>query len=190
MRRTVIWLLSGVLMMGLTHAVLGGEKTSSRSVHDFTVRDIDGKEVKLSDYKGKVLLIVNVASECGLTKPTYPQLESLYRKYKDKGLRILAFPANNFGKQEPGSDADIKVFCTEQMKVTFDLFSKISVMGDDQAPLYQFLTNHQDEKVRGPVVWNFQKYLVGRDGRVLAKFSPRTMPEASELIEALEKALQ
>jgi glutathione peroxidase len=175
--------------MGSTLTVRGGEQASVKSLYDFTVKDIDGKEVKLSDYKGKVLLIVNVASECGLTKPTYPQLESLYRKYKDKGLSILAFPANNFGKQEPGSNDQIKAFCTEQMKVTFDLFAKISVMGDDQAPLYQFLTNHEDEKVRGPVVWNFQKYLVGRDGRVWSKFSPRTMPEDSELIDALEKAL-
>jgi glutathione peroxidase len=160
----------------------------AKSFCDFTMKDIDGKEVKLSRYKGDVCLVVNVASRCGLT-PQYADLEALYENYKDKGFRILAFPANNFREQEPGSNAEIKKFCTTKYNVTFDLFSKISVQGDDQAPLYAFLTDHPNKKIAGPVLWNFQKYLIARDGTVLAKFEPKTTPTDPKLVEAVESAL-
>jgi len=166
-----------------------GDSTKSTSVLDFTVKTIDGEKVKLSDYKGDVLLLVNVASQCGLTEPNYPRLEKLFRKYKDRGLRILAFPANNFGKQEPGSNASIKKFCKKKYDVTFDLFSKVSVKGDDQCPLYSYLTKHPNKAVAGDVQWNFQKYLVNREGKVVAKFNPRTLPDDPKLIELLEKTL-
>lgn len=172
---------------------LGGDETKSakpagNSVYEFKVKDIDGKEVNLSKYKGDVLLIVNVASECGLTDKSYAGMEAIYKKYKDKGFKILAFPANNFGGQEPGTNAEIKEFCANK-KASFDLFEKISVKGSDQAPLYAYLTRHPDKAVAGEVEWNFQKYLVGRDGTVLAKFSPKKFPEDKEITDAIEKAL-
>ena len=162
---------------------------AKQSVYDFKVETIDGKEVKLDQYKGDVLLIVNVASKCGLTDRNYKELEPLYQKYKDQGLRILAFPANNFMGQEPGSNLEIKQFCSKNYDVTFDLFAKVSVKGDDICPLYHYLTNHPNPAVAGPVAWNFQKYLVGRDGEVIAMFSPKTPPSDKELVAAIEKAL-
>jgi glutathione peroxidase len=160
-----------------------------QSVYDFVVKDIDGKDVPLAKYKGDVLLIVNVASLCGLTKDHYAKLEPLYQKYRDQGFKILAFPANNFGKQEPGSDREIKETCTNTYHLTFDLFSKISVKGEDQAPLYKYLTNHPDKDIAGPVEWNFQKYLVDRKGSVIAKFNPKVTPDAAPVIERIEKVL-
>lgn len=172
---------------------LGGDeskstKSAAKSVHEFIVKDIDGKEVKLSKYKGDVLLIVNVASQCGLTEKSYAGMEAVFKKYKDKGFKVLAFPANNFGGQEPGTNAEIKEFCAGK-NVSFDLFDKISVKGDDQAPLYAYLTNHPDKAIAGDVQWNFQKYLVGRDGTVVAKFGPKTYPEEKPVVDAIEKAL-
>lgn len=161
----------------------------ARSVYDFTVKTIDGEEVKLDKYKGDVLLIVNVASKCGLTDSNYKELEPLYQKYKEQGFTILAFPANDFGAQEPGTNEEIKAFCAKY-KVSFPLFAKIAVKGDEQAPLYRYLTTHPDESIRGDVQWNFQKYLVGRDGKVLKKFSPRTAPNDAELTAAVEEALK
>jgi glutathione peroxidase len=152
------------------------------------VKDIDGKDVSLSKYAGDVCLVVNVASRCGLT-PQYEGLEALYRKHKEKGLRILAFPANNFGRQEPGTNDQIKQFCKSKYDVSFDLFAKISVKGDDQAPLYKYLTNHSDKAIAGEVKWNFQKYLIGRDGQVIAKFAPQTKPDDQKLTSTIEKAL-
>jgi glutathione peroxidase len=157
------------------------------SVLDFTMKNIDGKETPLSMYRGKVLLIVNVASECGFT-PQYEGLEALYRRYKDRGFVILGFPANNFGAQEPGTDAEIKAFCSTKYDVTFDLFSKISVAGADQHPLYKFITS--DPHVAGDVRWNFQKYLVDRKGVLVAKFLSRIEPLSDTLTTALETALR
>ena len=119
----------------------------------------------------------------------YSGLESTYNKYKDQGLRVLAFPANNFGQQEPGTNTEIKKFCRASKKVTFDLFAKVSVKGDDQAPLYKYLTKHPNEAIAGEVAWNFQKYLIGRDGTVLAKWDPRLSPTDEKVIKQLEKAL-
>ncbi len=165
-----------------------GDGPTTKSVYEFKVKDIDGKDVSLAKYKGDVVMIVNVASQCGLTEKSYAGLESIYEKYKGKGFKVLAFPANNFGSQEPGSNAEIKSFCSGK-KVTFDLFSKVSVKGDDQTPLYQYLTRHPDKAIAGDVQWNFQKYLVGRDGTVIAKFSPKTMPDDKSVVESVEKAL-
>lgn len=159
----------------------------TKTLYDFRVKTIDGEEKSLADYKGKVLLIVNVASKCGFT-PQYEGLETLYRKYKDRGFVVLGFPANNFLSQEPGTDAEIKTFCTTNYNVTFDMFSKISVKGKDIHPLYKFLTEESD--FSGSVKWNFQKYLVNRNGVVVGKFAPTTKPTDPELIKAIESQLQ
>jgi glutathione peroxidase len=163
---------------------------SEKSPLDFTVKNIDGKEVALDQYRGKVVLIINVASKCGNT-PQYAGLEEMYKQYKDQGLVILGFPANNFGHQEPGTDDQIKTFCTSKYDVTFPMFSKISVKGDDIAPLYQFLI-HQNTapKPAGDVSWNFEKFLVGRDGNVIGRFAPGTKPDNKELVAAVQAALK
>lgn len=154
------------------------------NVHTFTMTDIEGKEVQLSDYAGKTVLIVNVASKCGLT-PQYEGLQQLYAQYEKDGLVVLGFPANNFMGQEPGSDEEIKAFCSSNYNVTFPMFSKISVKGKDMHPLYQFLTTITDSKVQ----WNFQKYLVDKDGNVVTYFSPRTQPMDEEVIAAIKQQL-
>jgi glutathione peroxidase len=178
-------ILIGVLMTLATSA----ERTPS-GIYDFTVKDIDGKNVSLSRYEGKVLLIVNVASRCGNT-PQYADLEELYRRYKEQGFMILGFPANNFRAQEPGTDAEIKKFCTINYNVTFDMFSKISVKGSDQHPLYTFLTSAEtNPEYAGDVKWNFQKYLVGRNGNVIAKFMPNVEPLSPDATRALDNALK
>jgi glutathione peroxidase len=157
---------------------------------DFTLNSIDGQPAPLAQYKGKVLLIVNVASQCGYT-PQYAGLEALYEKYKDRGFVVLGFPANNFKSQEPGSNEEIKAFCTRKYNVTFPMYSKISVSGEDKAPLYQFLTDKQaNPSTGGEIKWNFTKFLVGRDGSVIQRFEPAVTPQADEVLAAIEKALQ
>jgi glutathione peroxidase len=161
----------------------------SGSVLEFTVKDIDGKEVSLSKFQGKVLLIVNTASQCGYT-PQYKGLEETYEKYKGKGLEVLAFPANEFGAQEPGTDEQIKEFCTSKYKVSFPLFSKIVVKGKGIHPLYAYLTGEaSNPKFAGPIPWNFSKFLVNRKGEVIARFAPGVKPDSAELNGAIEKAL-
>jgi glutathione peroxidase len=155
-------------------------------LYSFVMKTIDGKEKPLSDYKGKVIMIVNVASKCGHT-PQYKDLEEIYKKYKNRGFIILGFPANNFLWQEPGTDEEIKNFCTLNYDVTFDMFSKISVKGKDQHPLYQFLT--KEPSVAGEVKWNFQKYLVDKKGNIVKKFAPGTKPTEKEVIDEIEKLL-
>jgi len=160
------------------------------SVHEFTLKSIDGKTTPLANYKGKVVMIVNVASRCGYT-PQYTQLEAVYAKYKDQGLVILGFPANNFMGQEPGTDEEIKTFCSTKYNVTFPLFSKISVKGDDKAPLYQFLTDKTaNPTTGGEIGWNFTKFLVDRNGKVIQRFDTKTKPDAPEVISAIEAALK
>jgi glutathione peroxidase len=156
---------------------------------NFKVKDIDGKEVNLADYKGKVLLVVNVASKCGNT-PQYEGLEKTYDKLKDKGFVILGFPANNFGGQEPGTDEQIKEFCSLTYQVKFPMFSKISVKGNDQHPLYKYLTSLDTKPVaKGDISWNFEKFLIGRDGKVIARFAPKTKIEDPAVMGAIEQAL-
>lgn len=184
-------ILAGLAAFGLFwKGAPSGSDVQPSSILDFTMKNIDGKEVPLSTYKGKVLLIVNVASKCGHT-PQYEGLERLYEKYGDQGFMVLGFPANNFLWQEPGSDEEIKQFCTTKYNVTFDMFSKISVKGSDQHPLYRFLTSTEtNPEFSGDVKWNFQKYLVDRSGKVIGKFAPATKPDAEELVRAIEAALE
>lgn len=160
-----------------------------KNMYEFTMKDIDGHDVKLDTYKGKVLLIVNTASKCGLT-PQYEGLEALYNKYKDRGLVILGFPANNFMGQEPGTEKEIKEFCTLKYNVTFPMFSKISVKGTDQHPFYTFLTNKESNPgFDGDITWNFEKFLTDRSGKVVARFSPKTTPDDPSIAKAIESAL-
>ncbi len=161
------------------------EKTAGR-VYEFEMKLIDGKPQKLSVYKGHPLLIVNTASLCGFT-PQYTDLENLYKKYASKGLKIAAFPANEFGAQEPGSDADIKKFCLTKYSVSFDLYSKIVVKGEGINPLYQYLT--KDSGYPGEIPWNFSKFLVDKKGKVVARFGPEADPTGKDVTTAVEKAL-
>jgi glutathione peroxidase len=159
------------------------------SIHDFTEKTLDGHDKKLADYRGKVLLVVNVASRCGLT-PQYTALESLYKEYKDEGLEVLGFPCNDFAGQEPGTEAEIQAFCSTNYDVTFPLFKKVRVLGDQREPLYQYLTTERSEPDGpGDIAWNFAKFVIGKDGNVVARFSPKTAPDAPELIAAIDKAL-
>ncbi|MEP6705058.1 MAG: glutathione peroxidase [Acidobacteriota bacterium] len=162
---------------------------SSPSVLSFTMRDIDGKDVKLKKYKGNVLLVVNTASKCGYT-PQYDGLEATYEKYHDKGFYVLGFPANNFGGQEPGTEKEIKEFCTSKYKVTFPMFAKISVKGEDQDPLYAFLTSKETNTAfAGDITWNFNKFLIDRKGNVVARFSSKDKPDSEAVTQAIEKYL-
>ena len=158
-------------------------------VLNFTLKDIGGNEVPLKRYHGQVILIVNVASKCGLT-PQYAPLQALHDKYAQKGSVILALPANNFGAQEPGNDGQIKAFCETMYKVKFPLFSKISVKGENQHPLYQFLTSKESNGVfGGEITWNFEKFLVSREGTVVQRFAPRVTPDSQPLVDAIEAEL-
>ncbi|MEX2373171.1 MAG: glutathione peroxidase [Dehalococcoidia bacterium] len=154
---------------------------------DLTMKRLDGDEQALSDYQGQVLLLVNVASKCGLT-PQYEGLERLHETYAGRGFSVLGFPANDFRGQEPGTDEEIAEFCSATYGVQFPMFSKIAVTGDEMHPLYQYLTT-QPEPVGGDVLWNFQKYLVDREGNVVHKFSPRVTPEEPEVAAAIEALL-
>ncbi len=180
-------LIAPALMVGLVAA--RAEDKKDMSVLEHKVKDIDGKDVDLSKYKGDVLLIVNTASQCGLT-PQYKGLESAYEKYKDKGFKVLAFPANEFGAQEPGTNDEIKTFCSTKYHVTFPVFSKVVVKGDGITPVYKFLTSKEtDPKHSGEIAWNFTKFLVNRKGEVIARFEPKVTPEDPKVTEAIEKAL-
>jgi len=158
------------------------------NIYEFVVKDIDGKNVKLSDYKGKVLLIVNVASKCGYT-PQYEGLQKIYNQYKDKGFEILAFPCNDFKGQEPGSNDEIKEFCEANYGVTFKLFDKIKILGDDKLPLYDMLIN-SDSVEKGDVKWNFEKFLISKDGSIVARFPTKVKPTASAVTDLIEKELK
>jgi len=150
---------------------------ASKSVYDFTLNSIDGQPTPLGTYKGKVLLVVNVASRCGYT-PQYSALESVYEKYKDRGLVIVGVPANNFGAQEPGTNQEIKTFCTRKYNVQFPMMSKVSVKGSDMTPLYQYLTDSgQNPQTGGEIKWNFTKFMVDRNGKVVQRFEPAVTPE-------------
>ena len=159
-----------------------------KNIKQIIVKDINGKPVNLSDYKGKILLIVNVASYCGYTKQ-YAGLEEIYKKYKDKGFEILAFPCNQFGEQEPGTNEEIKNFCSSKFDVTFKLFDKIDVNGKDKSPLYSILT---DNEVTGKadIKWNFEKFLIDKNGNVVARYTSKVEPNSEELISVIEKEIK
>ncbi|MET0388017.1 MAG: glutathione peroxidase [Polyangiales bacterium] len=159
------------------------------TLHDFRVNTIDGQPKSLKDYAGHPVLVVNVASRCGLT-PQYSALEELYERFKPLGLEVLAFPCNDFGAQEPGTEAEIKTFCETKYNVTFPLFAKLHVKGPEQAPLYGFLTSQQTAPdAAGEVAWNFAKFLVDKEGQVIARFTPQTAPDAPEVLGAIQAAL-
>jgi len=172
----------------LTLLLAGTLFAAAPSVMNIPLKDINGKPTSLKSYDGKVILIVNVASRCGLT-PQYKGLEELYNKYKDQGLVILGFPCNDFGSQEPGTNEEIKQFCTGKYNVTFPMFDKLHVKGKEQHALYTALTG-PDSAFPGDVKWNFGKFLVGRDGTVLHRFEPKVTPDAEELTSAIETALK
>lgn len=156
--------------------------TFCQSIHDFKVKDIEGNDFDFVSLKGKKIMVVNTASECGLT-PQYKQLESLYEMYKDSNFVIVGFPANNFGAQEPGTDAEIVAFCQKNYGVTFYMMSKISVKGDDIHPVYQFLTEKEKNGVMSSSVkWNFQKYLLDENGKLVKVISPSTLPDDPEIV--------
>jgi len=166
-----------------------GAEASNKTILDFKMRDIDGKEVKLKKYKGNVLLVVNVASKCGYT-PQYEGLQATYAKYKDKGFYVLGFPANNFGSQEPGTESEIKEFCSSKYHVTFPMFAKISVKGEDQDPMYKFLTSKEtNPDFGGDITWNFNKFLIDRSGKVVARFTSKDKPDGEAVTAAIEKYL-
>lgn len=158
------------------------------SVYNFNLKDIDGNEVSLEQYKGKVLMIVNVASKCGYT-PQYEGLQNIYEAYKDEGLVILGFPANNFKGQEPGSNEEIKQFCTLEYGVEFPMFSKVSVKGDDQAELFKYLTSQPNPDFEGDIEWNFEKFLIAKDGSLVRRFRSAVKPESEELVKAIKNEL-
>ncbi|WP_103664289.1 glutathione peroxidase [Gracilimonas amylolytica] len=169
--------------------ILGiGMNTTNDSIFNYTMKDIDGKEVSLESYKGKVILVVNVASKCGYT-PQYEGLQSLYETYKDEGLVVLGFPANNFKGQEPGSDEEIKQFCTLNYGVEFPMFSKVSVKGDDQDELFKYLTQEQNPDFTGEIKWNFEKFLINKEGDLIRRFRSNVEPESNEILDAVKSAL-
>ncbi len=187
-----------ILALGASVALAAGvkqvikdptDKPADPSVLDFKVKDIDGKDQNLADYKGKVVLIVNVASRCGNT-PQYAGLEKIYEKYKDQGLVIIGFPANNFGAQEPGSNGQIKDFCTKTYQVKFPMMAKVSVKGADKTDVYKFLTEPATGgDFAGEVEWNFTKFLVDRNGNLIARFANGTQPDDKKVVAEIEKAL-
>lgn len=168
----------------------GANNMADKSVLDFTLKNIDGKETRLSDYRGKVLLLVNVASKCGYT-PQYEGLQAIYAKFRDQGLVVMGFPANNFLGQEPGTNEEIKQFCTLKYNVSFPMFAKISVKGADIHPLYQFLTSKEtNPEFGGDITWNFNKFLVDRNGKIIARFETKEKPEGEKVTQAIESALK
>jgi glutathione peroxidase len=176
--------LLGVLCL-MSAALFGAS-----SLYEFTMNSLEGKPMPMADFKGKVMLLVNVASRCGYT-PQYDGLEALYEKYKGQGLVVIGFPANNFGGQEPGTNAEIRDFCERTYHVKFPMYSKTSVKGADKTPLYQFLTSSAaNPSTSGEIQWNFTKFLVDRSGKVIQRFEPDVEPQSREVVAAIEKALK
>jgi len=187
--RNTLPLVALALAVALTAGLSAAEKDAK--VLNKTMETLTGKQVELAkEYDQKVVMVVNVASECGLT-PQYEQLQALYKQYEDKGFVVLGFPCNQFGKQEPGTAKEIQEFCTTNYGITFPMFAKIEVNGEGAAPLYKELTSLDVKPAgTGKINWNFEKFLIGRDGEVKARFSPRTKPDAKEVVAAIEAELQ
>lgn len=189
--RSRVWIgLNPFVIFPMKHLLLSLLMTTlafaaDANVHDIAVKDIEGKETSLKAYAGKVLLIVNVASECGYT-PQYAGMQALHEKMEGKGLAVLGFPCNDFGGQEPGSEAEIKLFCSKNFHVTFPMFSKVTIKGDGKHPLYAALQSAGGKEVG----WNFEKFLVGKDGKVLKHFGSDVEPDSPELVAAIEEALK
>lgn len=189
--KTIIFILTIFALLGCSKAENNYNSTLQNmtdtiNISDVKVKDMDGKEVSLSYYKGKVLLIVNVATYCGNT-PQYEGLEAIYEKYNAKGFEVLAFPCNDFGEQEPGTNDEIRTFCENKYKVSFPLFDKIAVLGDNKNPLYAKMINFAPG---GDVKWNFEKFLVDKNGNVVGRFHNKTKPESEEIVSAIETELK
>lgn len=189
-KRTITLLFLIYLSINLTFAQSSDErgKGMTKSIYEFVVKDINGNDVELSTYKDKVLLIINVASECGYT-PQYEGLQSLYDKYKSEGFEILAFPCNDFGGQEPGTNEEIQEFCSANFGVTFNLFDKIKVLGDEKVPLYEMLINNPSTE-NGDIKWNFEKFLISKNGEVVARYRSAVEPLNDEIVTAIETELK
>jgi glutathione peroxidase len=191
----IIKIISFVVLLTLTQLAAQDKSTTSDegnkltdNINDISVLDMNNKEVKLFSYKGKVLLIVNVASECGNT-PQYAGLEEIYKEFKPNGFEILAFPCNDFGGQEPGTNEQIQTFCTANYGVTFKLFNKVKILDPDKSPLYAVLTNNSVTG-KGDVKWNFEKFLISKDGTIVARFGNKVQPTSEEIISAIESQLK
>ncbi len=192
MRKTVLSLFGVAMLLGAGVCVRADEKKDGKvpDVLNFKMKTLSGSDVDLSTYKGKVVMFVNVASKCGLT-PQYKQLEQLHEKYAKDGLVIIGVPANEFGHQEPGTDVEISEFCTTKYGVKFPMLSKVVVKGDGIAPLYQFLTSKEtDPQHAGEIQWNFTKFLISKDGKIVSRFEPRVKPDAPEVTKAIEAELK
>jgi glutathione peroxidase len=191
--RTFVGLAAGLLLLAPAFVCAEDKDKGDKKVApalNFKMKAIDGKEVDLSHYQGKVVLLVNVATYCGNT-PQYKGLQELYDKHKDEGLVVVGVPANEFGKQEPGTNEEIAKFCTSKYHVTFPMMAKVVVKGEGICPLYKYLTDKEtDPKFAGPVTWNFEKFLISKDGKVVGRFKPRTKPESEEVVQAIEKELK
>jgi glutathione peroxidase len=181
--------LRGYSLLGVLILMSALTSFAASNIYDFTLPLLDGKAAPLLSYKGKVVLVVNVASRCGFT-PQYTALEATYEKYKDQGFVIIGFPANNFGGQEPGTNEEIQKFCTGKYNVTFPVYGKVSVKGDDQTPLYSYLTKEANPALAGDIKWNFTKFLVDRNGKVVQRFESPVTPDSPEVISAIEKLLK
>jgi glutathione peroxidase len=191
--RVLVGLVAGMLLLAPVLVGAEDKKKGDKKVApalNFKMKGIDGKEVDLSKYQGKVVLIVNVASKCGNT-PQYKGLQELYEKYGKDGFVILGVPANNFGKQEPGTNEEIAEFCSSKYHVTFPMLAKVSVKGEDKCPLYQFLTSKEtNPKFGDEIPWNFEKFLIGRNGEVVQRFNHRVKPETEKVVKAIEAELK
>lgn len=191
MRKTIGVVAASLLLAGIAGVVSSDEKGDKNvpAVLNFKMKKLDGSDVNLADYKGKVVLFVNVASKCGYT-PQYKPLEAIHEKYAEKGLAIIGVPANEFGKQEPGTDKEIAEFCQKNFGVKFDMLSKVVVKGDEICPLYKYLTSKEtDPKFAGDVKWNFEKFLISRNGEIVARFASKVEPDSEEVVKAIETEL-
>jgi glutathione peroxidase len=181
--------MSRAYFLGLVALLMSASLFAVSSIYEFTLPSLDGKPLPLANFKGRVVLVVNVASRCGFT-PQYSALQATYEKYKEQGFVILGFPANNFGSQEPGTNQEIKTFCQTKYSVTFPMYAKVSVKGDDETPLYTYLTKQANPALAGEIKWNFTKFLVDRNGNVVKRFEPDVTPDSPEVIAAIEKTLK
>lgn len=179
--KTIILLLTSISFLMITNE-------RADSVYQYELNSLDGENISLSDFEGDLLLIVNTASECGFT-PQYEGLQELYETYSGQGFKVLGFPANNFGGQEPGTDKEIAQFCQANYGVSFPMFSKVSVKGDDQHPLFSYLTDAENPDFTGDISWNFEKFLIDRNGNVVRRFKSNVEPMSEELIAAVEENL-
>lgn len=187
MKKIILYLLMLMPILSVSCQTEDSSSTTIPNVHSVKVKSMDGREVQLAKYDGSVLLIINVASECGYT-PQYEGLQNIYEKYNEEGFEILAFPCNDFGKQEPGTNEEIQHFCSSEFGVTFQLFDKIKVLGEDKEPLYKLLTDNSATG-KSDIKWNFEKFLISKKGEIVNRYASKVKPESDELVSDIEKQL-